>query len=232
MNATSNTQEPLVLSYLGLRKGIGIIGIGLPFVLIIGKWVLESPGISDSLSAYYYTVTRDIFVGSLWATAVFLICYRYEHLNFDDILGDVAGACAIGVALFPTAPDRGATQHQMMIGMWHYIFAGCFFVSLAIFALVLFPKTNQPVRTNPQKKKRDAAYRICGSIIVLCIVYMFLHGLFLSGIVWLQPLHPVCWVEAIAVWAFGFAWLVKGETLWRDTKSGDVVMSGSVVLQK
>jgi hypothetical protein len=42
---------PYVLSYLGLRKSIGIIGIALPFVLIVGKILLESPGILPSISA-------------------------------------------------------------------------------------------------------------------------------------------------------------------------------------
>ena len=140
MNATSNTKD-LVLSYLGLRKGIGIIGITLPIVLVIGKGMLESPGISDSISAYYYSVMRNVFVGSLCAIAIFLISYRYEHL--DDIAGDLAGAFAIGVALFPTAPDVGATGQQMMIGVLHGLFAACFFLTLAFFALVLFRKTDR-----------------------------------------------------------------------------------------
>jgi hypothetical protein len=28
--------------------------------------------------------------------------------------------------------------------------------------------------------------------------------------------NPTFWLESIMIWAFGFAWLVKGETLWRD----------------
>jgi hypothetical protein len=26
----------------------------------------------------------------------------------------------------------------------------------------------------------------------------------------------VFWLEALALWAFGFSWFVKGETLWKD----------------
>jgi hypothetical protein len=222
MNETPNTQLPIVLSYLGLRKGIGIIGIALPIVLVIGKWLLESPGISDSVSAYYYSVMRNIFVGSLWAIAVFLICYRYERLSLDDILGDVAGGCAIGVALFPTTPDVGATKQQMIIGVLHLVFAACFLVTLAIFALVLFRKTDPNKEPTRQKRQRNMVYLFCGIAIIACIALIVLVD-FLPGQPWLQPLHPVFWFESFAVWAFGFAWFVKGETLWKDKKNGDVV---------
>ena len=29
---------------------------------------------------------------------------------------------------------------------------------------------------------------------------------------------PVFWLESIMLWAFGWSWFVKGETLWRDPK--------------
>lgn len=51
-----NQDNSLVLSYLGLRKAIGIIGISLPFVLAGGRMFLEEWGILSSISAYYYSV--------------------------------------------------------------------------------------------------------------------------------------------------------------------------------
>src|SRR5437899_11536622 len=72
MNQSSGPQDPVVLSYLGLRRAVGMIGFLLPVVLAIGKIVLESPGLQHSISAYYYTVVRDVFVGSLCAIGVFL----------------------------------------------------------------------------------------------------------------------------------------------------------------
>ena len=215
MNETSNTQDSLVLSYLGLRKGIGIIGMALPFVLVIGKILLESPGFLDSISAYYYSVMRNTFVGSLCAIAIFLISYRYARL--DDMAGDLAGASAIGVALFPTAPDVGATGQQMIIGLLHGLFAACFFSTLAFFALVLFRKTDQK---NPKRRKRqrNMVYLFCGIAIIVCLVLIGLIALvsFLSGKPWLQPLHPVFWLEALAIEAFGVAWFVKGDTILKD----------------
>jgi hypothetical protein len=222
LNETSNTQH-LVRSYLFFRKCVGIIGIALPIVLIIGTMILERRlEISDSISAYYYSVMRNIFVGSLCAIAIFLICYRYEHL--DDFVSTVAGASAIGVALFPTAPDVGATEQQMMIGTWHYIFAVCFFGTLAIFALWIFRKKDQKNLT-PEKLQRNKVYLFCGIAIVACLVLIFLvHNLFLPGNPWLQPLHPVLYLETLAIWAFAIAWFVKGETLGilKDKKRGSL----------
>ncbi len=96
LNATS--AQPLARSYLFLRTGIGIIGVALPIVLVIGNITLERHlGILDSMSAYYQSVMRDVFVGSLWAIGIFLICYQYDHL--DDLVSTVAGFCAIGLSL-------------------------------------------------------------------------------------------------------------------------------------
>jgi hypothetical protein len=99
MDAASNTGSSLALSYLSLRRMIGIIGIALPFVLIFGRMILESPGILNSISGYYYSVMRGVFVGSLWAVGIFLLSYRGYNRS-DDTAGDVAYVAAIGVSLF------------------------------------------------------------------------------------------------------------------------------------
>ena len=209
---TTSAQQPLVQSYLFLRKGIGIIGVALPFVLIIGKIILESPGISGSLSAYYYSVMRDVFVGSLWVIGVFLICYRYDTL--DDIASTIAGICAIGVSLLPTAPEVDATQRQMAIGVAHGSFASCFLIILALMAIFLFRKTDQ-VNPGRRKRQRNLIYLICGIVILACMVLaaLFLFIPNLQAASWLQPLHPIFWLESLSILAFGVAWFVKGETL-------------------
>jgi len=57
----------LRLSNLWTRAIIGIIGIALPIVLIFGEAVFLRGGVHvrGSLSAYYHTSMRDIFVASL-----------------------------------------------------------------------------------------------------------------------------------------------------------------------
>src|SRR3989344_41314 len=102
-----NSNEPndyLVLSYLDLRKAIGVIGMALPFVLVFGKFSIQGGGIQSSISSYYYTVMGDVFVGSLCAIAVFLGSYR-GYTRTDSIAGNLACVFALGTALFPTAPE-------------------------------------------------------------------------------------------------------------------------------
>lgn len=214
MSTITVATPPLVLSYLDLRKAIGIIGVALPFVLIIGKVLFQSPGIEASISAYYYTVMRNVFVGALCAMGVFLMSYRgYERK--DDIAGDFACVFAIGVALFPTMPTHHPTQLAIFIGYLHYGFAAALFLTLAYFCLALFRKTNPDKPKTPQKLHRNRVYTVCGYAILSCIALLGLYALFLRGTA-LARLSPVFWLETTAVISFGVSWLVKGETLLKD----------------
>src|ERR1700743_3976263 len=68
--------QPLVVSYFGLRRAIGVSGLLLPIVLWpVGWWLFKVP-VQDNMSSYYYTPLRDVFVGTMFAIGVFLFCYR------------------------------------------------------------------------------------------------------------------------------------------------------------
>ncbi len=210
-------ERSLVLSYLGLRRSVGVIGIMLPIVLAVGKMIMDGPGLLDSLSAYYHTDTlpialRDVWVGSLCALGVFLLSYRYSWQ--DDIAGDLAGICAIGLALFPTAA-AAATPQQRLIGQVHIVLSAGLLLMMAYFALVLFRKTDRREPPTPRKLRRNRLYLLCGLIILVCLA--------LLGLMQVQPvpasirgLHPAFWLQALADWAVGLAWFVKGETLLKD----------------
>ncbi len=214
MAQQASSTSSLVLSYLGLRKAIGIIGTTLPFVLAFGNMLLEGAGIESSISSYYYTGMRDVFVGSLCAIAVFLMSYRgYERK--DDIAGDLACVFAIGVALFPATPDVISASRQEIIGALHLIFAFCFFLTLAFFSLVLFRKTDPSRAPTPRKLQRNAVYTFCGYAILVCIALIVVVS-FLSSDSPLKRLDPVFWLEAAAVVAFGVSWLTKGEAILKD----------------
>src|SRR5215471_5273461 len=84
----------IVASYLFQRRGIGLIGVTLPFVLVLGYDLSEGHfALRGSISSYYYTDMRNVFVGSMCAIGVFLLCYRYDLL--DDVLSSIAGLLAI-----------------------------------------------------------------------------------------------------------------------------------------
>lgn len=215
MQAKPDTQRPLVLSYLGLRKSVGVIGIALPIVLPVGKMLLDSPGLLDTLSAYYYSVMRDVWVGGLCAIAVFLFSYRYARQ--DDMAGDIAGVCALGVALLPAAPV-GATSQQMAIGIAHWVFTVALLLTLAYFALVLFRKTDPQKPPTRRKLQRNRVYLVSGIVMLACLALLGLLSL-LPDNAGLRALHPFFWLESLAIWAFGLAWFVKGEAILKDERS-------------
>jgi len=216
MNRPSGPNGSLVLSYLGLRKAVGIIGTALPFVLALGKILLEGPGIQSSISSYYHTGMRDVFVGSLCAIAVFLISYHgYEQK--DDIAGDLACVFALGVALFPTTPEINVTPRDKFVGALHLLSAASFFLTLAFFSLVLFRKTDPTKAPTRKKLQRNTIYTVCGYTILACIVLSVIAGLVSSDSP-VQRLHPVFWLESVAVVAFGVSWLTKGEAILKDQR--------------
>lgn len=207
--------QQAVLSYIGLRRSVGAIGTALPFVLPLGTVALFTMDLPSSLSGYYYTGMRDVFVGSMCAIGVFLLSYKFGRA--DNWLGTIAGVSAIGLSIFPTTPGGSPTptRWEHAAGVLHLVFAAVFFVALAIFCLFLFTRTEPDGTPTDQKRTRNVVYRICGWVIVGCLVLAVVAGVGL-GTDLKAELRPLFWLESVAVLAFGVSWLVKGETLFRD----------------
>jgi hypothetical protein len=212
-------ENPLVLSYLGLRKAVGIIGFFLPFVLAVGKMILQGPGIESSISDYYYTDMRNVFVGSMCAIGVFLLsCRGYD--SRDERAGRFSCVCAIGVALFPTTPSNVPSFIDKFIGGLHLVFATLLFLTFAYFCIRLFTATDPHKKPTRRKLLRNKVYFTCGYTILGCIALLGIVNLpFVKPLI--APLTPVFWLEAIAVVAFGTAWLIKGETILKDQAQAD-----------
>ena len=214
MSAQASSNESLVLSYLGLRTAVGAIGIALPFVLALGKMLFESPGLQNSISDYYYTGMRNIFVGSLCAIGVFMLSY-HGYDRGDDIGGDFAGLFAIGVALCPTTPEVDVRSYDRILGILHLVFAGGFLLTLAYFSLVLFRKTDPRKIPTPRKLQRNSVYKACGYAILACLALIAVAKLVpLSSMI--ERLNPVFWLESLAIVAFGLSWFTKGEAILGD----------------
>ncbi len=200
--ATTSPQTTLVHSYLYLRRAVGLIGLALPPVLVLGKQLADGGGLLGSLSGYYYTGVGNVFVGAMCAVGVFLLAY-YGHDLVDNVVSTVAGLGAIGTGLFPTTPGGDVSGWDRTAGVLHLTFATVFFLSLACFCLRLFPRDGE------HSEQRGAFYRACGVVILACLVLIAL-----TSVLGLVPaLHPALWLESVAVWAFGLAWLVKGQTM-------------------
>jgi len=153
-----------------------------------------------------------------------------KHSSFYmSLLSEVPGstrdkvfylACvfAIGVALFPTTPDVGATSRDKLIGTLHLSLAALLFLTFAYFSILLFTKTAPDKEPTPRKLQRNIVYLVCGYTILACI--------FLMVVVAIPPvktlverLTPIFWLESVAVVAFGVSWLTKGETILKDEET-------------
>ena len=100
--------EFFVNSYLGVRFLIGLIAFTLPFALIFidGVFLDDSP-VRGSMSAYYHSGAREVFVGGLFMVGGFLLSYMSSRpRTWDFVLSFTAGILVIIVAIFPTARYR------------------------------------------------------------------------------------------------------------------------------
>jgi hypothetical protein len=225
-----------------LRKTVGWIGSLLPIVLIASSLFLTTR--PDSMSGYYYTHMRNVFVGALCALGVFLVAYAgYDEV--DRWITNIAGACAIGVAFCPTKPTVCAAQartclppsvrqlstFQQVVGDIHLFFAAVTFIALGLMALRFAKASGTPAGLDmkdtiryglgfatppdgkgpPRKQKLNVIYRVCGIVILSCVVLAALSNLLPASVKADVPLLFI--FEALAVFGFGVSWFVKGRTL-------------------
>ena len=209
-----SNHDRIIISWLELRRLIGFIGIVHPVLLYLGGVIIFSTGLQSSMSAYYYTGMRGVFVGLGFVIGFFLLSYK-GYDKQDRIVSAVAGGASIVVALFPAAPDFAPTDQQKLIGIVHVISAFIFLLALSYFCLMLFPKSGDATPT-PAKLKRNRIYRVTGIIIILCLAFVGFYFIPTPFQALIKPYHPVYFAELISFWAFGAAWVVKGEAILGD----------------
>lgn len=211
----SDRSDPRVLyarSYLVIRLVVGVIGICLPILL----WVLDAlvlrggPTTRGSLSAYYHSGARDLFVGALCITGCLLLTYlAAQRATWDYWLSTVAGAAVLGVALLPTArPDNYLGPPTPLQARWgedvvaaiHFSCAGVFILSLAALCFVFAAR-------DERYGGRPGLHRACGIAILAAVAWVLLGTVADLSIGWLTSLYVG---EVVSVWAFGLSWLVKG----------------------
>ena len=213
-----------------IRKAIGWLGISLPVVLVLLSLVpFFETGIQDSISSYYYTNFRELFTGVLCAVSLFLIRYKgTKNPKFwknDSLLTNIAGIMALLVALFPTNPGSCPEKIYTLIpvcaqwlGWIHYTFAAAFFLILADIAINVFTIGQQETEDiHISLLNENIIYRVCGYAIIVFIimvpVFSFLHIFANSTLLF----------EALSLFAFGTAWLIKGRGLGDKGRIGRVL---------
>ena len=195
-------KTPKVISTRALRRLIGVIGTTLPFAVMFGG-MLADVGLERSISHYYHTPMRDLYVAALAAIGVFLVSYRGYTNSPDNVVTNLAGGALILTALFPT--DAG---EKTWVGIVHLASAATALVLLAIMCLFFFTKSDGDL--TPQKRVRNRVYLACGGVMVASLAWIVVNW----RVHWLDSGSLIG--ETVALVAFGSAWFVKGDALWVD----------------
>ena len=101
--------------YMSIRRLAGMVGLFMPISLVVyDAATIKGRGISvkGSVSAYYFSDARDLFVGCLFAVGFLLITYMAGQWNTADYWLSVFGGIGVlVVANLPTRPP-GITHCQ------------------------------------------------------------------------------------------------------------------------
>lgn len=161
----------------------------------------------------------------------------------DRTAGIIAAIAALGIAFFPTynaqplgqipGGEFGDVAHWInnfgfrdWVRSWglvdpgsvpqltrflHGLSALIFFAMLVVFCLVLFVRSGGK---EPQglKKERNKIYRLCGGLMIATMVTAIVISTFAPNT---ENYDLVFWVEAVSIFFFGVAWVVKGNAIDR-----------------
>ncbi len=227
-NNTRQTQDDYIISYLILRQLIGILGIALPFALIVGNRLLGNEyWFQSSISHYYYSYMHIAFVAVLIVLGLVLISYREKTNPLANSVSTFAGIFALGVATFPTSYCGFMGTEYIDTTYWqgwfryiHFGSALFLFVCFAVFCFKIFQKSDEgvtPKNFDPKKLLRNKIYSFCGWGIVISI------ALIASGFIYEQCYEANTYTtystfvfETTALLFFGNSWLLKGSVNWKN----------------
>ena len=197
----------IVETYFVLRIVIAGGALLLPAALLL--WTAVDPAVSmqPSISAFYYTRARGIFVGAVVAIGVALMAYR-GYTRGSNLLLNTAGVLAIVVALVPTTDP--ATNVADPGNVLHAVAALAFFI-LAALSIVFYGQATVSDIPDPHLQQRyRATYRVITAIVVVLPVIAFV-------LAWtVEPGVRLFIVETASLYAFATFWLIKTYELSRS----------------
>ena len=180
---------------------VGIIALTLAAVTSI---FAKAPLTSISEAYHSSDVSRNIFVGALFAVSAFLLAYN-GFFRREMIASKIASGAAFLVAMFPCE----CKPHETSLSV-HGSAAAVMFLVLAYLCFVF--RHRATVKGYPQAKTRAKIYLVCGIVILGCIAVLGLDNL-LGGVIGDQIPRLTYWGEELALVMFGVAWLVASRVI-------------------
>lgn len=96
-------------TWLYLRIAMILLVLGLAASLGYEHWAHDPGCLLGSISAFYYTPVRAVFVATLVAVGVCLVCMQ-GNTPAENVLLNLAGAFAPAVAFIPTPKPNSCTE--------------------------------------------------------------------------------------------------------------------------
>ena len=201
-------------TYLNLRVGMAAMALLLPLLLMAGSWLSTNVVFQSSISAFYHTPMRNLFVGLLVAVGSFLYLYK-GFSNEENIALNFAGVFSIGVAFLPTGISKEVCDPEAIPKMdcpftapWlHGISAVLFFLCIAYVCIYRGKDTVELIRDNKIRDKYFSIYRIIGFFMVALPLLSVAIAFFVARGYWLFIF------EFAAIWVFAIFWLAKVKEL-------------------
>ncbi len=232
-------KNELVISYLSLRKYLGILGIALPIILLIGSIFANDGVVEGAISDYFHTPLRQFFTISLGGISLLLFAYK-GYDNVDKWITNIAGAFGLLTAFVFTSFKDHSNLHGYILtvkgersnavsledlagkayeiipipvsslqSVLHLCFAALFFLLLGYMSIKQFTKLGN--------RKENWVYRICGWVIIATILLLTPIALNNDKITeFYHDYRLIFCGEFICLWAFGISWLVKGYSSHKD----------------
>ena len=152
-------EDNVAKTYLALRLGMVLL-VGLLFLSVVFQWIsTDFSCLQTSISAYYYTPARPVFVAVLCGIGACLIVYR-GNTDTENVLLDFSGFLAFVVAFVPVptntanlcdatnVPSTEEISSALRNNVWMLLVTGV--IATAVGWLIvkrLMPGTRQPLTT-------------------------------------------------------------------------------------
>lgn len=221
-NSLIKPPEPILYTNQdSLRIIIGLLGILLPVILWAGLLYFGHHAKPlASISHYYYTRVNSAFTSTLVLLSIALLIYKGGK-PIDFWLSATAGTFALCVVFFPTSNLAAQCNDKDFLysiayidpkdlyTTFHFISAGIFLFCLALISYFRFPKDDssqeEPSRLDQFMYKASAI--VMG--IAMATILLGNFGTLLPREWFDYPNSGTFWGETVAVWAFGYSWLLK-----------------------
>lgn len=195
-------------SYFRLRLLIAVIGIGFPFVMFtMGLW--KGCAVQTSMSAYYHTPMRDVFVGLMFMLAATLYLYK-GYSQRENIALNISALGASMVALFPVGLPKAPVPNlclraaeQDFAPFLHAVGGFAFFLGGA-FVCIFCGRETLALLPDQAAARFRRHYLMLGAMMVAAPVAAMI--LTVAGNI---RDYYVLIVEGLGEWTFAIYWLVK-----------------------